>query len=112
MLSARASLRIQERVFGIEVVKTALWNYFENRQGLITEDTYRQFAARYKLFHQQFAIVLAGFFHRRIEIGFLFHNYDADGGTLTRRFHDQRHRNLWTLISIDNFPRRCDDVVL
>ena len=79
MLRARASLRIQERVLGIEVVKTALRNYFKNRQGLITEDTYRQFAARYKFFHQQFAIVLRSLLHRRIDFAFVLHDHDAHG---------------------------------
>ena len=45
VLGATATLRIQKRVFVVKVVKTALWNYFKNRQGLITEDTYRQCAA-------------------------------------------------------------------
>src|SRR5437763_15956518 len=112
MLGARASLWIQERVLCIEVVKTTLWNYFKNRQGLITEDTYRQFATRYKFFHQQFAIVLSGFLHCRIEFRFVLHTDDADRGTLARRFHNQRHGNFWALTNIDNFPLRSDDVVL
>ena len=58
MLGAAASLRIEKRILVGEVVKAALWNYFENRQGLITENTYRQLAARHKFFYQQFAIVL------------------------------------------------------
>src|SRR5437762_2378470 len=62
LIAARASLRIQGRVLGIKVVKTALRNYFKNRQGLITEDTYRQFAARYKFFYQQFVVVLCRLF--------------------------------------------------
>src|SRR5438552_15275279 len=103
MLRARASLRIQERVLGIEVVKTALWNYFNNWQGLITEDTYRQFAARYKFFHQQFAIVLAGLFYRRIKLAFIVHDHHPNRRSLTRRFHHQRHRNFWTLTNLDHF---------
>src|SRR5437868_3792072 len=112
MLRARASLRIHERVLGIEVVKTALWNYFNNGQGLITEDTYRQFAARYKFFHQQFAIVLAGFFHRRIELAFVFYNYDSDGRSLTGWFDHQRDGNLWSLSNFNHFPLRSDYIVL
>src|SRR5207245_4295139 len=112
MLRARASLRIQERVLGIEIVKAALWNYFKNRQGLITEDTYRQFTARYKFFHQQFTIVLSGLFHRRIEFVFIFHDHDPNGRSLPRRFYYQRHRHLWTLTEVDHFPLRRDDVML
>jgi hypothetical protein len=54
VLGAAASLRIQKRVLVVKVVKTALWNYFKNRQRLITKNTYRQLAARHKFFYQQF----------------------------------------------------------
>ena len=52
MLRAAARLRIQKRILVVEIVKAALRNYFENRQSLITEDTYRQFAAGYEFFYQ------------------------------------------------------------
>ena len=52
VLGAAASLRIQKRILVVEVVKTALWNYFKNRQRLITENPYRQLAARHKFFYQ------------------------------------------------------------
>src|SRR5205823_10005612 len=103
MLRARASLRIQERVLGIKIVKTTLWNYFKNRQGLITEDTYRQFAARYKFFYQQFVIELRRFFQRRIELVFFSYDYDSNRRALTRRFHDERHRHFRTLARANHF---------
>src|SRR3989442_11829303 len=106
MLGASASLWIHERVLCVEVVKTTLWNYFKNRQGLITEDTYRQFAARYKFFHQQFAIVLRSLLHRRIDFAFVLHDHDAHGRTLPRRLYHQRHRNSWALTSVESFPLR------
>src|SRR5207248_7337600 len=112
MLRARASLRIQERVLGIEVVKTALRNYFKNRQGLITEDTYRQFAPRYKFFYQQFAIVLGRFFYGRLDLVFAFHDYDPDRRSLPRRFYHQRHGHFRTLAGVDHFRPGGDDVVL
>ena len=52
VLRSAAGLRIEKRILVVEIVKAALGNYFENRQGLITEDAYRQFAARYKFFYQ------------------------------------------------------------
>src|SRR5205823_4172211 len=112
MLRARASLRIQERVLGIEVVKTALRNYFKNRQGLITEDTYRQFAPRYKFFYQQFAIVLGRFFYGRIDLVFVFHDHDPDRRSLPRRFYHQRHGHFRTPAGVDHFRPGGDDVVL
>src|ERR1700736_1235973 len=111
MLGARARLRIQERVLGIKVVKTALRNYFENRQGLITEDTYRQFAARYKFFHQQFAIVLRRLFQSRIELVFFSYDRDSNGGALSRGFYYQRQRHLWPLTRVDHFRFRRGDLV-
>ena len=77
MLRSAASLRIEKRILVVEIVKAALGNYFENGQGLVTEDTYRQFAAGYKFFYQQFAIILCGFVDRGIEFAFVFHNDDA-----------------------------------
>src|SRR6266508_3755818 len=51
VLGTAAGLRIQKRVLVVEVVKTALRNYFKNRQGQITKNTYRQLAARHKFFY-------------------------------------------------------------
>src|SRR5205809_6224064 len=79
VLGAAASLRIQKRVLVVEVVKTALWNYFKNRQRLITENTYRQLAARHKFFYQQFPIVLAGRRYRRVKFAGGFYNHHANG---------------------------------
>src|SRR4029077_13642532 len=87
VLGATATLRIQKRVFVVKVVKTALWNYFKNRQGLITKNTYRQLPARHKFFYQQFAIVLAGLRHRRIKFVRVFYNHHANGRTLSRRLY-------------------------
>src|SRR6266446_10793936 len=86
VLSATASLWIQKRILVCEIVKAALWNYLENRQGLITEDTNRQFPAGHKFFYQQFAIVVGGFGHGRFELAFISNNEHADRGTFTRRF--------------------------
>ena len=52
MLGARPGLRIEKGILGCEIVKAALRDYLENRQGLITEDTNRQFPAGHKFFCQ------------------------------------------------------------
>ena len=52
MLRSAACLRIEKGILIGEVVKAALGNYFDNGQGFVTEDTYRQFPARHKLFYQ------------------------------------------------------------
>ena len=79
VLRSAASLRIQKRILVVEIVKAALGNYFENGQGLVTKDTYRQFAAGHKFFYQQFAIILRGFADSRFEFAFVFYNHDAHG---------------------------------
>src|SRR6266536_2493239 len=112
VLGSAGTLRIQKRVLIVKVVKTALWNYFKNRQGLITKNTYRQLATRHKFFYQQFAIVLAGLRHRRIKFARVFYNHHANGRTLSRRLYHQGNRDRWLLADFDDFPVRSDDVVL
>ena len=92
-----ARLRIEKRVLVREIVKAAFWNYFENRQGLITEDTNRQFSAGHKFFYQQFFIVLCDIGHGRIDLAFVFHDHNADGRTLARRLYHNRNWNGRTL---------------
>src|SRR4029450_1620874 len=111
VLGAAASLRIQKRVLVVEVVKTALWNYFKNWQGLITENTYRQLAARHKFFYQQVATILGGLRHRRIKLARVFYNPHANGRTLSCRLYHQRERNGRALADFDYFPFRSDDIV-
>src|SRR4029450_2475671 len=60
VLSPPASLWIQKRILVCEIVKAALRDYLENRQGLITEDTNRQFPTGHKFFYQQFSPVFRG----------------------------------------------------
>src|SRR5213082_1378246 len=112
VLGAAATLRIQKRVLVVKVVKPALWNYFKNRQGLITKNTYRQLATWHKFFYQQFAIVLTGLRHRRIKFARVFNNHHANGRALSRRLYHQRNRDRWLLADFDDFPFRSDDVVL
>src|SRR5947199_5279320 len=112
VLGTAATLRIQKRVLVVKVVKTALWNYFKNRQGLITKNTYRQLATRHKFFYQQFAIILAGLRHRQIKFARVFYNHHANGRTLSRRLYHQRNQDRWLLADFDDFPFRSDNVVL
>src|SRR5207253_2997625 len=97
-----------KRVLVVKVVKPALWNYFKNRQGLITKNTYRQLATWHKFFYQQFAIVLTGLRHRRIKFARVFNNHHANGSDLSRRLYHQRdrHRRLLRLTSEALWKRR------
>src|SRR6266480_7175466 len=79
VLSATASLRIQKRILVGEIVKAALRDYFEDRQGLITEDTNRQFPTRHKFFYQQFSVVFRGFDQSGTELALVLHDNNADG---------------------------------
>src|SRR5204863_7517854 len=103
VLGAATSLRIQKRVLVVKIVKTALWNYFKNRQSLITKNTYRQLATQNKFFYQQFVIVLAGFSQRRFKFARVFYNHHSNARTLSRRLYYERHRNRWAVSGFDDF---------
>src|SRR5439155_10195132 len=74
MLCSTARLRIEKRILVVEIVKAALGNYLENGQGLVTEDTYRQFPAGHKFFYQQFAAILSGFADRGFDFALALYN--------------------------------------
>src|SRR5437762_12237208 len=79
VLSTTASLWIQRRILVCEIVKAALRDYFEDRQGLITEDTNRQFPTGHKFFYQQFSIVFRGFDQSGTDLELVLHDNNADG---------------------------------
>src|ERR1700747_3634035 len=104
MIRAATCLRIEKRILVGEIVEAAFWNYLENGQGLVTENTYRQFAPSYKLFYQQFAIVLRGTGNRRREFLRFFHDVDANSGPLSRRLDYHGWPNAWLLVGFNRFP--------
>src|SRR5947207_14760370 len=79
VLSTTASLWIQKRILVCEIVKAALRDYFEDRQGLITEDTNRQLPTGHKFFYQQFSIVYRGFDQIVTELALVLHDSNAEG---------------------------------
>ena len=101
-----AGLRIQKRILVREIVKAALGDYFENRQGLVTENANRQFPARHKFLYQQFAIIFRRFGDGWLEFAFFLHDDNADGGALSRRLDHDRQWHRRTLSGVDHFPFR------
>jgi hypothetical protein len=83
MVCAAPSLGIEKRMPVGEIVEAAFWDYLENGQSLVTEDTYRKFPAGYKLFYWQRAIKFRGTDNGRLNFLRVFHNVNVDSQTFS-----------------------------
>src|SRR4029453_2713074 len=112
MLRGAASLWIEKGILICEIVETALWDYLENRQGLVTENADRQFPARHKFFYQQFMVILRRIGNRWLEFLRFFYDINTDGGALSRRLDYNGQLHARTLMRSDGFPLRSPHTVL
>src|ERR1700682_4916746 len=112
MFGATTRARIQKGILVREIVKTALWNDFQNRQRLLTENADGQLAAWNKLLDQEFTIVFASIRNRRINFPLILNDMHPDRRALPGRFDDERNGNRRALANRHDLPVRRGDIVL
>src|ERR1051325_1155650 len=112
MLRARTCLGIKKRIFGGEIVETAFWNNFQDRQRPIAQHADRKFAARNEFLNQQFCIKCGCISERPLEFVAFLHYVDSNRRSLPRRFYNNRQVESWATPWVYNFPLRRLDVLL
>ncbi len=104
---AASRLRIQKRILIVEIVKTALRNYLDDWQGLITEDTNRQFSPQTRIFRSTIRLIeFRSLGNGEIQMFCVFNNDHADGGPFARRLDHEWKCNSGALARMNDLPFR------
>ncbi len=112
MVGPAAGLRIEKRIFVLEIVKALLRLDHDDRQRLRTEHADGQFVAGDVFLDQQRVVILRGAADGGSDLRLLLYYIDADGRTLARGLHHVRQRQPRQGVGENDFEGRGRDAAL